>query len=449
MGADFIPSHAESEQVALTLIERPLILKNWKSYEFSSHFLTPTDGWSFTIGAEDLDDETKQALRVGVRVSLTINGAVQAHGYIDAISISASRSGGLEYTIQGRDTLAQAVDSCADPTQSLKEGMNLEQALVSLFAPFGWGSPDRFTVTNDASRGVKTGTARGVKYTKGGRRKPPRPTMEYLLHQLRPHSREGVFEFASRIAQRFGLWIWSTASGEQLVVSKPAFDVDPYYVLRRNRKGTTNVLDGTVHYNIADQPTLIVADGVSGGGEFGRGRIKTIMGNTAVFCTDPAYLKPFEKYPDAKRLLGHNFPTLMRVPRARTLYLHDDESQTQENLDAYVRREMALLQRRSITADYTVEGHGQNTPDGFVPWTVDTTVDVEDEVAGFFERMYVMGRTFRKSRDGGTSTHLELIRLYTLEFGEPHDQAPAGAKGGPKLQEDIASGTELPPVTLF
>ena len=104
------------------------------------------------------------------------------------------------------------------------------------------------------------------------------------------------------------------------------------------------------------------------------------------------------------------------VPINATVYMIDDEAKTLEALENFVRREMALLQHKSLQVNYTVEGHGQNTPAGFVPWTVDTIVEVNDEVAGLHKKLYVLGRTFVKSRDGGTTTQLELIRRNSLAF---------------------------------
>lgn len=424
--AEFRPSLPEKEEVSLSFPEAGFEIKTWTEYSYSANLEIPADGWSFTIGAESLPGIVKPWLVPGQRVQLKINGAVQGTGYIDSVEVRASRSSGTEFVIQGRDLLAQAVDACADPTHTFKEGMTLEDVLMELFAPFGWGSADKFILENETNTLAKAGI-RGVPRTKRKRI----PLKRFVLHQLRPYPREGVFQFASRITQRHGLMIWMIASGERLVVSNPNFEIDPFYRIYRNSTGSTNVVDGSVKYDIKNQPTAIVADGASGGGEFGRARIKSIMANTVVATGDPAFQEPFRKYPDANRVLGHAFATPVVVPRARTLYLHDEESTTQAQLDNFVRREMAHLQRESLTATYTVEGHGQITAEGFIPWTIDTTVDVVDDIAGLRERMYILGRTFHKSRSGGTTTTLQLIRLNTIVLGEPTSPQPA-----PKVATD-------------
>jgi prophage tail gpP-like protein len=418
----FQPSAPEKEQVSLSVAG--FELKDWNEYTYSANVEIPADGFSFTIGADKLPDTAKSWMVPGQYVQLKVNGAVQGSGYIDSIEVRNSREGGTEFVIEGRDLLAQAVDACADPTHVFKEGSTLLDVLIELFKPFGWGTEDAFIVENETNTLAKAGI-RGTPRTKGGKKKGPRPLKRFVLHQLHPYPREGVFQFASRIAQRHGLMLWMTASGRQLVVSNPNFDIDPFYRLIRNATGTTNVLDGSVKIDIKDQPTCIVADAASGGGEFGRGRIKVISANTCVATSDPAFLDPYRRYPDAKRVLGFAFATPIAVPRARTLYLHDEESTTLEQLEGFLRREMAHVQRRSVSATYTVEGHGQITDEGFIPWTVDTTVDVDDQVANFKERMYILGRTFHKSRHGGTKTTLHLIRLNTIQLGEPTNTKPA------------------------
>ena len=212
-----------------------------------------------------------------------------------------------------------------------------------------------------------------------------------------------------------------------LIISRPDYYQEPLYTLRRSRNGDTNVLEGTVSFDACDQPSVIFADGYSGGGEYGKGRVKA-------YCLNPYFgvdkdgfaleevRKLVSKNPDAQQVLFVTQPFTRRAMEmpARPLYLHDDESHTQEQLNNFVRREMSLLLRKSLTAHYTVEGHGQLDENGeeFVAWDIDTVVEVQDDVAGLNERMYVLGRTFEKSRSGGTTTKLELVRLHSIQFGE-------------------------------
>jgi prophage tail gpP-like protein len=418
-------SDPERETIALRLGKSGLELRTWTAYSFGSDFLQPSDGWEFTVPEEGLDDRTRTALgmvgpirALGGEVSLAINGNVQSTGYIESIGVTASRSSGAEWTISGKDRLGQAIDSHVDPTLQFKAGVTLAELLKALFTPFGWKADDDFEIDNTANRNAKTGI-RGVPFTKGGKKKGPRPLKSFVLHQLKPQGHEGVFAFAARVAERHGLWIRSSADGRKLIVGKPEFDQAPAYALRRARDGQgTNIIAGSVHFDMADQPTVIVADGFGGGGEFGASRLRAIASNPAFYTTDVVEaLKPYAKYKDAHRIDDFRaVKTPYALPRCRPLYLHDNESQTQEQLDAFVHREMSLRLRKSLTCDYVVEGHGQLRDGVFTPWDIDTTVDVDDDLAGLHERMYVLGRRFEKSRGSGTTTRLHLIRLHSIAF---------------------------------
>ncbi len=406
----YLPSDPEKEEVRLVMVESGEEIRSWTHYRFDSHILTPTDGWSFTIGAERLDAWVKAAIKPGAQVRLMLNGRAQADGYVDSIVARASRTGGLEYTVEGRDRLGYVVDSCADPTRSLKEGQSLADALKFLFGPFGWSTDDPFSIDNAASRQVRAGI-RGTPTSKKGK-----ALKNYLLHQLRPHYQEGVFAFAARISQRHGLWIWLSPDGDTVIVSKPDFDQAPSYEIKRSFTGGSNVIEGEVRIDMTHQPTLVVADGFSGGGEFGKGRIKAIGKNPAVTTDDPDYAATFKRWPDAQVVDIDPLRRRYKVKRNRPLFMHDDESKTQEQLNNFVKRELSLLARNQLTAHYVVEGHGQLHGGQFTPWCVDTIVQVDDEVGGVRGPMYVAGRTFEKSRHGGTATRLELIVPHSIQF---------------------------------
>jgi prophage tail gpP-like protein len=425
----FSPSPPNKEEISLFLPDAPggaREITRFTEYAFNSNFLTPTDGWSFTVAADDVKGLYEDALVPGAAVKLKINDIVQSSGFIDSVEKSASRSGGTEWRIEGRDRLGQPIDACADPTVSLKESMTLLEAFKALFSPFGWTRDDQFIESNELEVALKTGEARrskrNVSAAKGFGKKR---INQYKLHQYRPYLQESVMDFALRVSQRFGLWIWSSADGERLIISEPNFEQEPIYQIRRGPQGT-NVLDGSVKFSLAEQPSHIVVDSYSRGGEFGRGRAKAILSNYAVVVRgyeDNRLPATLEKYraAGAKWLSVDEAATSfqkMVLPKHRILYLHDDESHNQEHLENYARQQLALLQRKSLTAHYRVEGHGQRVDGFFVPWCIDTVVEVDDDVASLQEDLYVVGRTFNKSRSGGTTTDLELIRLNTMVFSD-------------------------------
>lgn len=394
---------------------RDFELTEFTEYSFNSNYLAATDSWSFSVSADRLPIHIRDIRdAIGSPVRVKFNGVVQSAGYIDSIETSVSRSNGIEFHIEGRDKLSPVVDACADPAMQLKEGVTLLDALYQIFSPFGWTDKGKYVEDALALRLLRNPTKGGkFRKTKLGSKKE---IVKFKMHLFRPYPREGVFQFASRVAQRFGLWIRLSPDGEELVIAKPNFDAEYDHSIYRGRDLGSNVLEGTVKWAVHDQPTVIVAEGWSFAGEFGHSKLKSILRNGIVQTEDPELEKTFEKFKGAKVVEPYKFEDTFYVPKNKVLYLHDDESHTQEQLDNYIKKEMSLLQRKSLEAKYTVEGHGQIVNGSFRPWTVDGTVRVIDKVAQVEETLYVLDRTFIRSRSGGTKTNLNLIRLHTLDF---------------------------------
>ena len=444
MAVPYRPSEPDSHTLKLSIFDSAtgevVAIDRWITYDFASDFLTPTDSFSFTLGATEagLPDKLRSALKLGAQVSIHNETNILATGLIDAVDISADRSAGIVYNIHGRDKLGQTLDAVADPTFQLKSGGTLAELLKRLFGPFGWPDDDDYDIDGDANRDARMGK-RGIKTSEtapSGRRKAKRrrsggggssgaarKLASFILHQTKPYHHESVFHFASRVAQRHGLWIWCSADGETLIVGKPDYKQEAPFVLHRGRDGRGNILSGSVHYAMTDQPTLIIADGfaVGAAGEFGKGRIKAHIINPMLGLTDEADNTPevaalLAKHPGTveNTLPSASFPFRAANIPFRPMFLHDPESRTKEQLNAFVKREMSLLYRKALTTSYVVEGHGQNVDGQFVAWAPDTVVDVEDELGELQERMYVLGVAFNKSRMGGTTTRLELIRLNTI-----------------------------------
>lgn len=268
---------------------------------------------------------------------------------------------------------------------------------------------------------TKRGRARKTKRSGGG---GPKPLKSFVLHQTKPYNHESIFHFASRVTQRHGLWIWLTADGENIIVSKPDFEQEPTFELIRSRDGTSNVISGTVTLDMTDQPSILIADGWSGGGEFGKSKVKAYcVGPLLGFDEDKNPIKEIttllEKHPGAievKMQTPSFFLSTGKVP-FRPMFLTDQESKTPAQLENFVRREISLLTRKAITAHYVVQGHGQIVDDRFVAWAPDTVVHVRDDAAGMDQPMYVQGVHYHKSvGSSGTTTMLDLIQLNTLVF---------------------------------
>ena len=444
MPIPYQPDEADSQSIGMTFKKTGVKVERWIGYDFASDFLTPSDSFSFQLGTDEngLPDELRASLKLGAEIQLHTESNILATGRIDDIEVGADRGGGTIYTIHGRDKLGQTLDSVSDPTFQLKNGGSLGELLKQQFKPFGWANDEQFQLDNLTNRDARVGK-RGAKVrrstTGGGRSKKRKKKSrgggskrlaDFILHQTKPYNHESVFHFCSRVAQRNGLWIWCSADGQSIVVGEPDYDQEPIFALHRGRDGRGNIESGTVRYNLSEQPSILIADSFSpgGGGEYGKGRNRAYIINPMLGLTDegdptPEVLAILAKEKGAVEVTMPiaSFPFRTDNIPFRPMYLHDDESKTQEQLNAFVMREMSLHYRKALTAQYTVEGHGQQTGDGFVAWAPDTVVVVDDEIAELRETLYVLGVAFHKSRSGGTNTKLDLVRLHTMPFGEFED----------------------------
>lgn len=395
-------------------------ITNFREYNFQSHFLTPTDHFSFTIGDEETTRSLRDGIHVGQKVTLQISGYVQAGGYIDRMPVKTSRRTGTEMRIEGRDWLSPAVDAHMDPEKvKFKPGMSLRDVLIACFAPW-WDNLHISDLSDDgeeANANVITGQIRGPKTTKKGK-----PLKSFQLHQLKPYPQEGVFQFAARVAQRFGLWIWASADGFNLIVGKPDFDQRPIYdIFHKVGTDTVNYEEGENDPNATDQPSIIIATGFGGGGEYSRSGMKVIMVNEFTGLNASGAIRPelnaiIDDNPEASFVQSNaEVGASFRMPDApvRAIYLHDDESKTPEQLEFFVRREMALRQQHAYGTRFLFEGH---TLRG-VPFYTNSIANVDDDKLQIHDRMWCMSRTFMKSRGGGTLAHTDWIVPGTVDFG--------------------------------
>lgn len=424
------PTANEDDTIVLQLRDENNVvtaeLNRFDSYVFNSHFLTPTDAFTFTIGDEVVRQSILDGLFVGQRVTLSINGLKQADGYIDRFKVTSSRDGGTHLVVEGRDRLSPVVDSNVDPHRyRFSAQSTLEDILVAVLADYGW-TRDHILIDNDANKSAITGSLRGTATSKKGK-----PLKSFLTHQLKPYPHEGAFAFLARLSQRFGLWIWVSSDGDDIIVSTPNFEQDAGWPIIHKLADTNrnNVISSEVMVNGGNQPTIIIATGFGGGGDNDRSGLKVAMVNELTGLNElgierPEVIAELARHPDAtiinqraelgRLLVNGGVIGNMSKAKYRALYLHDDESKTVAQLENFVRREMALKQREGVSAHYSFEGHTINR----APWCVDTLVKVDDDVSNMHTTMYVLSRTFEKSRSQGTRTHVELIMPHTLDFGE-------------------------------
>jgi len=384
------------------------------AYEVSSNYLTPTDGWSFTLAADMLSDNDRNALIEGAKVEMSIDGQVQLTGYIDTIQAHGSRSAGSLLTVEGRDWYSLAVDGHIDPSIRFKPSQTLADVVEQTLGPFGVTD---FAIDAIANRNAITGRIYGTPTSKKGK-----PLKSYVLHEIKPYQQEGAHAFVSRVAQRFGLWIRPAADGKTVIVGQPDFDQPSRYGIRLRNDGSqnNNVTDWDVKASRGDQPSVIFCEGFGGGGTFASNTLRTYIVNPLVVSPIADIDALIKRYPGIAQT-AVPLPALGSaiaggpIPEAfiRALYLKDTESHTLAELQAYARRQLALHMRKSLSAHYTIEGHKL----GGQPVAIDTIADVDDDLGGVKIPLWILDRRFSKrAGEEGTKTVIEGIRPGTLQF---------------------------------
>ena len=82
------------DEVGLELTNFGRRIDNWTEYTFNSHYLTPTDAFSFTLAGKDVDGDSLRYTAPFQPVTLTVGQRTTATGYIDSQNIHHDRSGG-------------------------------------------------------------------------------------------------------------------------------------------------------------------------------------------------------------------------------------------------------------------------------------------------------------------------------------------------------------------
>ena len=469
---------AQLDECVIQLRDKGVALDRWTSYSFTSDFLTPTDSFHFTIGDPEYVKGVSGSVREGMTVTLRIAGKPICTGVIDEVAMGADRSGGTVFECNGRDILGDVVDGTISPYAKFTAQDSLAKVIETVMGPYGIRT---IAEDNNANRSLRVGNQFGsakVKEPEGSSRRrvirkrgasnraaPGSPTKKFLKYEAKPYPGEGAYEFCHRLAKRAGLHIWAKADGSGVVIGKPDYSQESSFELVRRVSGFrgadrgehNNIISGHVKYSRVNQPSVIIAAGKAGGGDFARATMRVLMVNELIArqtnkeLTDgvkaflaqwaddrfgstkdlkipdnadgAAILKALEeslkKSNKAYVITDQDFKGEGEIPKSltpypfcRPLYLVDQESNNLEQLINFTKREMASRQMQALEVHYEVAGHTQDQK----VWATDTMVDVEDDVANLYETLWVKTVTFTKSRSGGTRTNLTLIRPNTLRL---------------------------------
>jgi hypothetical protein len=370
------------------------------SYRINTQYTTPTDAWDFTVYDDEKPRELRRRWRPFQPVKLHIAGNQQVVGRIDG-SEGVGESGAA-LKVNGRDYLSDLVDSTVDPSFQIKKGQDIGAFLLELLKP--WGIK---TVLGDfnLTRNVMTGRK---PFTKGA----PKNFKTARLDDWKAQDNQGVFEYLNSVLARHGFTLQPAGTRDSVCVDAPNYEQQPLYSLSR----PGNILTGSARRNYAGVPTVTLARGRGGGSEPGKqsgsawreyptfdkkgpSRIGNVREAQLAITSDDGIVVVREKRFDPKArdttVFGFDFPVY------KPLFYRDRDSRNQEQIDYSVRRMIAEKLRDTLVYTCTVRGHVE--PKSGAVWTVDTMVNVHDEVEDVDEPLWIAERTLMNDGSGPKS----------------------------------------------
>lgn len=393
-------------QVKFEFQER--ITDNIKAYHIDSAFMTPTDGWSITL-YEHTDRSLLHNLELQP-VQLYVNGNLQLIGRVDSSEVGDD---GHAVTLEGRDYLADLTECNVDPSIVVKEGMTLEQVILMAASPVGITqvTGDRFRFRN-----IQTGINAQTKEADA-------TFLETKMGDYKANPGEGIYEFLNRIVTRHGATIQPTDRRDTLAIVGPNYTQESSYKLVRyanNPSGeANNILSATCRRDYSQLPTYVLVTGRGGKGgqakqvrwmdSSGEVEVHSVTDTSAPTKTIEAIIETNLPNRDPNLITGYRItpgePNVERIGNLyRLLYVKDELSKTQEQLNRVMFRVVSERVRNCLQYKVVLRGH--EDPVTGATYAPDTIISVTDELCNLQEKLWVEQRAFDYSDQQGATTTL-------------------------------------------
>lgn len=381
------------------------IIRNITEYRISTSFLIPTDAWSFTVYNDDDPASLRTKFRPLQPVKLSINGQQQVLGRIEKIKGVGDSGTALE--VSGYDYLKDLVAGTVDPSIQVKKEMDLGQALLTIFEPYGI---DTIFGDFNLTRNLITGAARAFKGKASREFKKARPD------ELRPRDNQGSWEFAEEICGRLGFCLQPAGTRNAIVCCVPHDLADPLFDITR----PGNVMSASAERDWESVPTVTIARGRGGDPN------TTIAPTRHEFATfESDTVNPITKVPEIQRIITSDDSLIVvketrfnpkkkdntvygySPPVYRPLFYQDRYSKNQEQTEYGVRKMVAEKLRKTLTYDCTVRGHVDSRTGAI--WSIDCIANVKDAIEQVNERLWIYEN--EKFNSGqGPMTSMKLMR---------------------------------------
>lgn len=439
---------ARTHEVSLAVGDDRVELRTWDEVSLTQDMLSPVTPWTLTLWRSGQGKgwvTVRAAALLYAPMTLSVDGAVQLHGMVERIRDGANRSG-APVTLAGRDDLAALVESDVDPRLNLRNA-TLEEVIERAVEPTGLG----LIVGAEASmvREIQAGTRPGARLSAATSAR--RTRRRHRVDRFKPRPGQTILDFVQGLCRRHGYLFWGGPYGDKtgLIIDRPDYNARPQGTLwrREQRDGTVagNILEGFLDLNATGVATEVLVAGhtrvtapqdahhqvqmvnhrlrIYAGGN---GALERPYGLTFDYALPSlswqGYQRPAEATdataPASNAVRTRTMETIRneallgwarvapRVP-VRRRYLRDRRARTPQIAEQRARHQLAKSMANFAVFEATVQGwgYGANGP----LWTVNSMVEIDDEIAGVKGVWLITRVEFKRSRAGGHTASLRLV----------------------------------------
>lgn len=372
------------------------------NYRIESSFMTSAD--NFSIDLYD-DDPARLRYLATEPVKLYLYDSCQLIGRVDSVQRGHN---GRMVTIRGRDYIGDILECNVDPTLAFKEGMTLEKAIQLAASPCGITK----VVGNDALLHRNILTGKRVK-TKAA----PKDFSKLVLRDANPKKGEGIYECVNKLAARHGCMVRTYDSRNTLSLQAPQYaQAASYDLVRRYDENLAQhnfIVSATSGEDYSRMPTRAMFSAKQSSAGKGSEALKVefpasdYLNAMGASGTETVPKCVFERILPGKPASG-----IGRLYRLFTFL--DEDAKNQDQLGRSALRAFSERLKDTLTYSFTVKGHRHwNT--GAI-WSVDTIVDVKDEVCDLEEDLWIAKRDHYYQAGQGAFTDCTALRKGSLQL---------------------------------
>ncbi|AUX31921.1 MULTISPECIES: hypothetical protein [Sorangium] len=328
---------------------------------------------TFDVGEDGSFPELGRLLGFGSEFKVYLNDRLRMTGRVYLNDSPNDASNGSTVTVTLRSKMADARYASADPKTRV-QGTSLRDFLLAIYAPVGFSEAD-FVFNASVERDLITGkTARGAL--------PPVPLEPIKIQDAKVNPPETIFDAAARHLKRHRLMHWETPEGK-IYVGKPDDQQSPIYKFRLKRgpaSAGNNLLSARRVKDYSEVPSIVRVYGTSGGKQIARASVQGVSADLD--------------------LLGVHRPVIILSEGAKT----------RAQAEAQARRERAQRSRRKDTFELLIDGWSYWTGSGAIPFSPNTTCDVDVDTVGGPQGRYFVERVQCSLSPGqGQMTSLSIV----------------------------------------